>query len=135
MKTQKLTYKDVYYTKDHEWIDFQGAVAFVGVCQFKLLGFREVHQVTLDGDLGFRKKFDLIAKIRYNDYEIAVHMPVDGKVVQINENLLSGNHDPLLLQPESTGWIAKIIPSQPYERKELLRPQQYQMNCKTKYPK
>lgn len=135
MKTQKLTNKDLFYTQDHEWIDFQGSVAYIGVCQFKLLGFKEVHQITFNEPSGFKKKSDVIATIRYNDYQIEVHMPVDGKIVQVNENLLSGNQDTLLLQPESTGWIAKIIPSQPYERKDLLLPQQYQMNGKSKHAK
>ena len=135
MKTKKLPAKDLYYTTDHEWIDFQGSVAYIGVCQFKLLGFKEVHQITFKGDSGFRKKTDVIASIKYNDYQIEVHMPVDGKIVEFNENLLAGNRDTLLLQPESTGWIAKIVPSQPYERKDLLLPQQYLMNGKSKHAK
>ncbi|HKO81641.1 MAG TPA: hypothetical protein VJU78_14650 [Chitinophagaceae bacterium] len=135
MKVKKLPNKDLYYTQNHEWIDFQGSVAYIGVCQFKLLGFKGVHQITFKEDSGFNRKSDVIAKIKYNDYQIEVHMPVDGKIVEFNENLISGNYDTLLLQPESTGWIAKIIPSQPYERKDLLLPQQYQMNGKSKHAK
>jgi glycine cleavage system H protein len=135
MTTRKLTNKDLYYTSDHEWIDFQDSVAYIGVCQFKLLGFKEVHQITFREDMGFNKKSDVIATIKYNDYQIEVHMPVDGKIVQVNENLVSGDQNILLLQPESAGWIAKIIPAQPYERKDLLLPQQYQMNGKSKYAK
>ena len=135
MKMQKSSYKDVYYTQDHEWIDFQGSVAYVGVCQFKLLGFKGVHQIIFKEGSGFRKKSDVIAIIRYNDYQIDVHMPVDGKIVELNENLLTGNHETLLLQPEGSGWIAKIVPSEPYERKDLLLPQQYKANEKRKHPK
>jgi glycine cleavage system H protein len=135
METRKLTNKDLYYTTDHEWIDFQGSVAYVGVCRFKLLGFKELHQITFNEHSGFSKKSDVIATVKYNDYQIEVHMPVDGKIVQINENLLSGDQNILLLQPESTGWIARIIPAQPYEKKDLLLPQQYQMNGKSKYAK
>jgi len=135
MKTNKLSNKDLYYTTDHEWIDFQGSVAYIGVCQFKLLGFKKVHQITFKDDSGFKKKSDVVATIKYNDYQIDVHMPVDGKIVEFNENLLAGKNDALLLQPESTGWIAKIVPSQPYERKDLLLPQQYQMNGKNKHAK
>jgi glycine cleavage system H protein len=45
MNTEKTINKDLYYTKDHEWIDFRGAVANTGVCNFKLLGFKKIHQV------------------------------------------------------------------------------------------
>ena len=110
MKTRKLTNKDLYYTLDHEWIDFQGSVAYIGVCQFKLLGFKKAIQITFKEDSGFKKKSDVIATIKYNDYQIEVHMPVDGKIVEFNKNLLAGNPDTLLLQSESTGWIAKIVP-------------------------
>ncbi len=135
MKLKKPANKDLYYTTDHEWIDFQGSVAYIGVCQFKLTGFKGVHQITFKEDPVARKKSDVIATIKYNDYQIEVHMPVDGKIVELNENLIAGNHETLLLQPESTGWIAKIVPSQPYERKGLLLPQQYQMNGKSKHAK
>ena len=45
------------------------------------------------------------------------------------------NQNMLLHYPENNGWIAMIIPAQPYERKDLLLPQQYQMNGKSKYAK
>ena len=132
---RKSTDKDLYYTYDHEWIDFQGSVAYIGVCSFKLSGFKEIHQINFKEPSGFKKKGDVIATIIYNDYQIDAHMPVDGKVVQVNEILVSGDQSTLLLHPEKSGWIALIGPTQPYERKDLLLPKQYQMNGKSKYAK
>jgi len=127
--------KDLYYTRDHEWIDFQGTVAYVGICSFKLIGFREVQQIIFKGSTGFRKKGDVIASVKYNDYRIEAHMPVDGKVVEVNELLVSGNPHVLLQYAESSAWIALIVPSRPYERNDLLAPRQYQENAKSKYAK
>jgi glycine cleavage system H protein len=135
MNTAKSRDKDLYYTKDHEWIDFQGTVAYVGVCSFKLIGFREVQQIVFNESPGFRKKGEVIASVKYNDYHIEAHMPVDGKVVEVNDTLVSGNPNVLLQHAESSGWIALIVPSQPYERNDLLAPGQYQMNAKRKYEK
>jgi len=135
MKTEQSANKDLYYTKDHEWIDFQGSVAYVGICSFKLLGFKAIQQITFNEPSGFKKRGDVIAMVKYNDYQIEAHMPVDGKVVQVNEALLSGDQNVLLQHPENSGWIAMIIPSQPYERKDLLLPKQYRMNGKSKYAK
>lgn len=132
---EKSSTKDLYYTKDHEWIDFQGSVAYMGVCCFKLIGFKEIHQINFNEASGFKKRGDVIATITYNDYQIEAHMPVDGKVVQLNNTLLSGDQNVLLRQPENVGWIAKIIPAQPYDRKDLLLPKQYQMNSRGKYAK
>lgn len=135
MNLEKSSNKDLYYTKDHEWIDYQGSVAYVGVCSFKLLGFREVHQIIFNGVSGFMKQGEVIASVKYNDYRIDVHMPVDGKLVQINDTLVSGNQNILLQQPENSGWVALIVPTELYERKELLLPKQYQINSKNKYAK
>lgn len=135
MKSDISTVKDLYFTNDHEWIDFQGAIAFTGICAFKLLGFKEVQEIRYHDPEGFMKKGEVIATIRYNDYQIEAHMPVDGKVLQLNNELRSGNQNLLLLQPESNGWIARIAPSQPYERKGLMLHKEYQLNGKGKHAK
>ena len=132
---QRATNKDLYYTRDHEWINFQGSIAFTGVCSFKLLGFKEIQQLNFTASPGFMKRGDLIATIRYNEYQIEARMPVDGNLVQLNDTLIPGNFNALLDYAETSGWIAKIAPSQPYERKDLLLPQQYQLNGKSKYAK
>ena len=134
MAIDKFTNKDLYYTKDHEWIDFQGSVAFTGVCRFKLIGFKEIHQLLFKASPGFLKKGDLIASIKYNDYQIEAHMPVDGKIVEVNE-ALERNLNNLLRSTERDAWLAKIIPTQPYDRTGLLLPKQYQLNGKSKYAK
>jgi glycine cleavage system H protein len=124
-----------FYTSDHEWIDFQGTVAYVGICDFKLTGFKEIHSLNFSSTPGFMKKGELIAIITYKDYGVEVHMPVDGKLVQVNEELSEGKMNTLLQNAESSGWLAKIIPAQPYERNGLLLPKQYQMNGKSKHAK
>jgi glycine cleavage system H protein len=124
-----------FYTTDHEWIDFQGTVAYTGICLFKLTGFKEIHGISFKSSEGFLKKGDLIATIKYNDYQIEARMPVDGKIVEINDVLPAGNLNSLLQNAEASAWLAKIIPAQPYERKGLLLPQQYQMNGKSKHAK
>lgn len=133
MNLEKSTKKDLYYTQDHDWIDFRATVAYVGVSSFKLIGFKEIHQVIFNEPSGLKKKGDLIATIKYNDYLIQAHMPVDGKVLELNTNLIYGEDNLLLKHAESLGWIALIVPLQPDERKELLLPKQYLMSSKSKY--
>lgn len=125
MQIDKIPERDLYYTGDHDWIDFQGKVAYVGVCRFKLTGFREVQQLIVKEPLGFKAKGQIIATIRYNDYLVDACMPVDGKVVQLNDLLLAGDYSILLQQPEHKGWIALVIPAEPKEREELLSPEEY----------
>jgi glycine cleavage system H protein len=127
MEITRSAKKDLFFTSDHEWIEFQGSVARIGICPFKLSGFKKIDQVVFFDPIGYMKKGGLIATIKYNDYIIDAHMPVDGKVISVNDTLLSENKNILLQYPESDGWIALITPSQPYERKGLLVPSQYQM--------
>ncbi|HEX7847999.1 MAG TPA: hypothetical protein VF476_19505, partial [Chitinophagaceae bacterium] len=70
MKTETKGPKDIYFTTDHEWIDFRGSIAYTGICGFKLLGFKELHEVTFHEPGVFRKKGEVIASIRYNDYQV-----------------------------------------------------------------
>ncbi|MCW3091355.1 MAG: hypothetical protein JWP81_2424 [Ferruginibacter sp.] len=129
MNMEKSTNKDLYFTHDHEWIDFQGILAYTGICNFKLLGFKEIDAITFTEPLGFRKQGEVIATIQYRDYTIEAHMPVDGKVLKVNKKLLTGDKHMLLHHPENKGWIALVLPSQPYERIGLLQSQQYHTNA------
>lgn len=105
MKIEVSATKDLYYTKDHEWIDFQGSVAYVGISNFKLTGFKEIHEVIFNDPTGFKHKGDLIASIKYNDYQVEVAMPVDGKLIKVNTDLVNGDQN-LLVDYEKVpvGW-------------------------------
>lgn len=135
MNQQPATRNDQYYTKDHEWIHFMGIVAYTGICKFKLTGFKRIEEINFNEPAGFKKQGEVIATVKYNDYLVYAHMPVDGKVLKVNEKLVSGNPDILLDCSESTAWIALIVPSMPHDRSNLLLPKQYRMNGKSKYAK
>lgn len=125
MKTIQTTRADLYYTSDHEWINFQGSVAYVGICPFKLKGIQAIERLEFKEENGPKKKGEVIATVYYDDYNIPVCMPVDGKVMNVNDKLAGGDADVLLQSPDTFGWIALISPSQPYERKGLLHSEQY----------
>lgn len=127
--------KDLYYTKDHAWIDFQGSVAYIGITRFKLTGIEEIQDVEYLGSAGYKKQGELLAVIKFDEYLIEAHMPVDGMVVRMNEALLCGDRSLLLQQPEDRGWIAFIAPARPYERLNLLISKQYQFKGKCRLSK
>ncbi|HQV55385.1 MAG: hypothetical protein IPH34_03495 [Chitinophagaceae bacterium] len=135
MKNKESGTKDLYFTKDHEWIDFQGSVAYVGISYFKLIGFKEIQELIFIDPTGFKNKGESIAAIKYNDYQIEVTMPVDGKLIKVNTDLLNGDRNLLLNHAESISWVALIAPSQPFDRNDLILAKQYQMNGKSKYAK
>ncbi len=110
---------DLYYTSDYEWIDFQGSVAYIGICPFKLSGIKEIEKIEFSNKDISKKCGEVIATIFYDDYKIDVHMPVSGKILSINEAILSGNENIVLREPENSGFIALIVPSSSHDREGL----------------
>jgi len=125
MNAPKPVMRNLYYTNDHEWIDFQGSVAYIGICQFKLLGIKEIQQIVFAEGLDLKKQGEVIASIQYDDYQIPVHMPVEGKIISINDLLLTDDKNVLLQQPEDNGWIALVVPGQLNDKTGLLPPEEY----------
>jgi glycine cleavage system H protein len=125
----------MYYTKDHEWIDFRGTCAYVGVSNFKLLGFREIHAVIFNDAINFKKKGEVIAWLRYKDYKIELLMPVDGSIVQINKIFSNKDLKSITGHLEKSGWIFSIIPSNPYDRADLIPISEYLPMIRAQYPK
>lgn len=121
---------DLYYTHDHEWIDFQGSVAYVGVGAFKLTGIRKIQRVEFAGCGDRIKAEDVLTTIFSVEYKITIHMPVDAEVLCYNEQLSGDNREILLQQPEKNGWIAFIFPISSVDRKDLLLPEQYLLKNK-----
>ena len=123
--------KPVYYTWDYEWIDFRGSVAFVGICPFKLTGIKEIQKIEFLKESDSKKVGEVIASIFYDDYKIDVHMPVSGKILSINHAILTGNENIVLLEPESRGFIALIVPTYPLDRQGLIPSEKVSLASKT----
>ena len=98
---------ELKYTKDHEWISFDGEIATVGITDFaqRELGdivYVEVETVgeILDADAVFGT---VEAVKTVSD----LFMPVAGKVLELNDKLEINpelvNHDPY-----GDGWIIKV---------------------------
>jgi glycine cleavage system H protein len=120
--------RNLYYTYDHEWIDFQGSVAYVGVCHFKLTGFREIQQIIFVENSEIVNQGEVIASVKYNDYLVLVHMPVAGRIISFNDILLTEERSIMVQQPEDNGWIALIVPDQLKKRTGLMSPEEYNLS-------
>ena len=117
---------ELFYTHDHEWIDFHDSVAYVGVCAFKLTGLRKIQRVVFESSSDFIKAGGVLATIFSMEYEITV----DAEILTYNEELSGDNRDILLQQPEKNGWMAFIFPSSRAKREHLLLPEQYLLKNK-----
>ena len=118
------TSKNQYYTNDHEWIDYQGTVAYIGVCDFKLTGLKSIQKIEYTDLSKIIRQGEVLATIFSDDYQIPIHMPVSGRVIENNKKTI---HEPGIILQRSVrdSWLAKIVPLEPYSREGLLTSDQY----------
>jgi glycine cleavage system H protein len=104
---------DRRYTKDHEWARESGGEIAVGITAFAVEQLGDITLVNLDikvGDeVGAGKPFGTIESVKtLSD----LYVPVAGKVVKINQDLVS---KPELVNEDSygKGWMIAVAPSDP----------------------
>lgn len=126
----KFITRERRYTRDHEWVDFYETRTVTGISWFKLIGFRQIHRITfVQPCTGFRREGELLAVIIGGDYQIAAHMPLDGHIVKMNEELLR-DAGLLISHPEDEGWIAEITPWEPEHHTRLVAEAAYNQKYK-----
>jgi glycine cleavage system H protein len=115
---------DLKYTRDHEWIRFEGDFAYIGVTDFAQgeLGdivFIEIE--TLGETLGKEEVFGTIEAVKtVSD----LFMPVGGEIVELNP-LVTDSPDIVNKDPYGNGWMVKIKITNPSEAAELLTAEKY----------
>ena len=132
MLHDQIDKRELYYTHDHEWIDFQGSIAYIGISGFKITGFRAIQQIEWMDTTGLILKESPLAKFTYNDYTVHLHMPVDGKIMELNESFINAESEEVFKLLINETWVALIAPEKPYERKNLLHLDQYNLKRKSK---
>lgn len=123
--------KHLYFTHDHEWIEFQDQHALIGVCEFKLKGIGNILRVSINTlPLNINRGQEL-GVIISEDYRIPFHMPIDGKLIDQNEYIFANPH--LLTDPSlNNKWLFKIRPDGFPKHNDLITQDQYlkQVNSK-----
>lgn len=125
MNMSTISRPRIHFTKDHEWIDFNGTVGFIGLSAFKLAGIKKIDNVKWFNNKGSIEKGTLIANLYSGDEIIPVNAPVKCKFLGPNIRL-NNNLDLILESPQDRGWIFFITPSKFQDREGLLQPEDYQ---------
>jgi len=116
--------KDLYYTKDHEWLKVEGDEAYIGLSDFAQDSLGDIVYVELpEVDDEFNKD-DAFAAVESVKAASDVYMPVDGKIIEVNEALLD---EPNLLNDDPyKNWIVKIELSDKSQLEELMSGDDYE---------
>ncbi len=111
--------EDLRYSREHEWVKFDGTVARVGITDFAQDSLGDVVFVQLP-DVGL----DVVAGASVSEIESTksvsdVYVPLTGKVSAVNDAL--GDAPELVnSDPYGTGWMFEIDVSDPAEVDAML---------------
>lgn len=116
--------KDLLYTNDHEWVRVEGDMAFIGIADFAQHNLGDIVYVELpEVDDEFDKE-DAFSAVESTKAAADVYMPVSGKIVEVNEELID---DPALLNSDPyENWMVKVELADKSELDELMTSEEYE---------
>ena len=116
---------DLKYTKEHEWIRVDGAVAYVGITDYAQSELGEIVYVDITTEGETVAKEEVFGTIEAVKTVSDLFMPVSGEVIQGNSEL---DDKPELVNEDvyGNGWLIKISISDPSELDDLLSAAEYE---------
>ncbi|MFN3950885.1 MAG: glycine cleavage system protein GcvH [Thermaurantimonas sp.] len=115
---------ELFYTKDHEWVRFEGDVATVGITDFAQSELGDIVFVeieTLGQSLDREAVFGSVEAVKtVSD----LYLPVAGEILEVNDQI---NSAPELVNsdPYGQGWMVKVRVADPTDRTGLLTAEEY----------
>jgi len=112
------------YTKEHEWVEFDGDTATVGItnhAQESLGDIVFIDLPTVGKEVKSNEELCVIESVKAAS---DIYAPIDGEVIEINNNL---NDDASIVNqdPEKDGWIFKMKIADPSQYNNLMTLDEY----------
>ncbi len=119
-----MAVKGILYTKDHEWVSIEGAVATMGITDYAQEQLGELVFVELPVIGKQVSAHDEIAIVESSKAANDVYSSVTGKVIEVNQELEAS---PELINEDcyKKGWIVKLQFSDPMSGEDLMDSDQY----------
>ena len=116
---------DFRYTKDHEWVKVEGAVATVGITEYaqEQLGdvvFAELPKVGAKLNAG--QSFGTVESVKAVS---EIFMPVSGEISEVNSTL-ADTPENINKDPQGSAWLVKIKMSDASEVSKLMDAKAYE---------
>lgn len=119
--------KGLYYSKDHEWLKVEDNKVYIGITDFAQDSLGEIVYVDLpetDDEFSAGDTFGVVESVKAASDML---MPVDGKVVEVNEQLADS---PEMVNNDAFGsWIIAVELSDKSQLNGLLSPEDYETFC------
>jgi glycine cleavage system H protein len=115
---------NVKYTSEHEWIRFEGNVAYVGITDYAQDQLGDIVFVDIPTVGETLAKGDTFGTIEVVKTISDLFIPVGGEVL-VQIVALADNPELVNNDPYGEGWIVKLAPADPAEANELLDAEAY----------
>ena len=109
--------------KDHEWIKVEGNIAYIGITDYAQKALGEIVYVELpevDSEFSLGDVFSVVESVKAAS---DIFMPVDGKVVEVNEAL--SDEPEKINQDANNTWIMAVELENNIESYELMSESEY----------
>ena len=116
--------KGLLYAEDHEWVKVEDGVATIGIADYAQDSLGDIVYVELPEEDDELDKEEVFAAVESVKAASDIFMPVSGKVVEVNEDLLDA---PELLNEDPYGnWMVKVELSDESELDGLMDSEAYE---------
>jgi glycine cleavage system H protein len=110
---------DRRYSREHEWVRVEGAVAVIGITGFAADELGDIVYVELPEVGATLAQFSSFGVVESVKAVSDLFAPVSGEVAEVNADLRT-SPELLNTDPFGSGWIAKIALTDPAEMDKLL---------------
>ena len=118
---------ELFYSNDHEWVKIEGNKAYVGISDYAQHALGDIVFVELpdiDAEFTSGDVFGVIESVKAASDMI---IPLSGKVLEINENIVD---NPVLVNEDCyESWMLLIEVTNMEQLNELMNEEQYNEYC------
>ena len=102
-----MKFKNLKYTKDHEWVRIEDDIAYVGITDFAQGELGDIVYVEIETLNETIEMSDVFGTVEAVKTVSDLFMPITGEIIEINDKLES---EPELVNtdPYGEGWMVKI---------------------------
>jgi len=117
--------KDLYYTREHEWMKLVGDVATIGITDYAQRALGDITYVELPEVGAEVHQGEEFAVVESAKAASDVFAPVSGTVSEVNPDL--AEHPELINQdPYGKGWLCRVTGVASDQLRTLLTPEEYE---------
>ena len=120
--------KNLFYTKDHEWVRIEGKIAYVGITDYAAGALGDITFVELPKIDEILKQSSHCATVESVKAASDVYAPLSGKVLTVNTQLAT-NPELINQFPYEKGYFFSMEITNEAEKLNLMNVSSYQSYC------